>query len=319
MCEADMKRCIEKANAQYRACRIPGLVRTRYGTLLGYYECRNTVSDWAQIDLKVIRSTDSGETWQTVCMFPGDGNTLNNPVMIVDGETIHFLFCRNYRQLYACRSTDDGLTFTVPAEKTQAFEAAEGYNAAAVGPGHGIEHNGILLIPAWFAYNKEEPRAHRPSVIRMLYSQDHGESWKLSSCIGEEMLRNPSECALAVLPDQRVLLSIRHENLLRRRAFSVSQNGVDDWKSPCFVDEVPDPICQGSMAHTDRAVFHINCASEKERQKLTLRIWQENGNREILIDETGGYADLATDGQTVWILYERDVSNDGLYFTQIRL
>ena len=55
-----MDMIIEKANTQYGACRIPGLVLTKCGTLLGYYECRSSSSDWAQIDLKVIRNIRHG-------------------------------------------------------------------------------------------------------------------------------------------------------------------------------------------------------------------------------------------------------------------
>jgi len=73
------------------------------------------------------------------------------------------------------------------------------------------------------------------------------------------------------------------------------------------------------MTHTDKAVLHINCASEKERKNLTLRIWQDGLSREVPVDERGGYSDLATDGETVWILYERDVENDGLYFAQVTI
>ena len=48
---------IEKINTEYREYRIPGLILTEKGTLIGYYECRDSTSDWARIDLKIIRST----------------------------------------------------------------------------------------------------------------------------------------------------------------------------------------------------------------------------------------------------------------------
>lgn len=311
-----MKRMIERDGSIYRTCRIPGLVRTQRGTLLAYYECRRSMSDWADIDIKVIRSTDEGKTWQTVKTICGHENTLNNPVMIVDSDRVHFLYCCNYRQLFACVSVDDGLTFSEPEEHTSTLEQVGFYNAAAIGPGHGIAHQGRLLVPAWFAFNRENASAHRPSVIRVLYSEDAGHTWQLTDTLGSDLLINPSECAMAVTPTGRVAMSIRHENPLRQRAWSLSDSGIDGWEIIRFAPELPDPICQGSMASNASQVFHINCASEEKRVNLTLRIGQE---RSILVDELGGYADIAATPNAVYVLYERNIGNDGLYFTRIAL
>ena len=97
---------VEKANTEYLVYRIPGLVRTAKKTLLYCCECRkNSASDWAQIDLKVARSTDDGKTWETVLMIPGNGDTLNNPVLIAHGETVHFLCL--YHTTPACVLQED--------------------------------------------------------------------------------------------------------------------------------------------------------------------------------------------------------------------
>ena len=122
---------IEKINTEYREYRIPGLILTEKGTLIGYYECRDSTSDWARIDLKIIRSTDRGESWETVMIIPGEGHTMNNPVMIVDGEKIHFLYCRDYRELYYRRSTDDGKSFSEPRDITYVLQAHGFYNGCA--------------------------------------------------------------------------------------------------------------------------------------------------------------------------------------------
>jgi len=311
---------MEKARTRYSECRIPGMVMTACGTLLAYYECRDAHSDWARIDLKVIRSTDGGESWQTVMIIPGGENTLNNPVMIVDGEVIHFLYCKNYFELYICQSTDDGLTFTQAQNRTDVFSGFF-YNAAAIGPGHGIAHRGALLVPAWFADHPTDPQSHRPSVIRILYSLDHGENWRLSDIIGRDVLVNPSECALAVMKDGSVLISIRNENECRRRAYAVSKTGIEGWTALRFAQNMPDPICMGSMAHHNGTVYHINCASETKRGNLTLKISADGFEtfEERLVDAVGGYADVAVDGRTAYVLYERDVSNDGMYFTTVSL
>ena len=112
------KKLIEKVGGNYAMCRIPGLVKTDGGALVAYYECRKTNSDWADIDIKIIRSTDEGNTWQTTALFEGNGNTLNNPVMFVKGDELHFLFLKNYKELFYCFSSDDGKTFSSPEKKT---------------------------------------------------------------------------------------------------------------------------------------------------------------------------------------------------------
>ena len=113
---------IEKVNTEYRIYRIPVLVATSKGNLLACYECRKDYSDWAEIDLKIIKSEDGGETWRTISLIKGDGNTLNNPVFIVKGETIHFLYCKNYKKLFYCKSEDDGETFSQPQDISKDVE-----------------------------------------------------------------------------------------------------------------------------------------------------------------------------------------------------
>ena len=168
---------IEKVEGEkYSQCRIPGIVITESGTLLAYYECRKSNSDWADIDIKIIRSTDDGDSWQTVTIFEGNGNTLNNPVMFVNENKLHFLFLENYKTLFRCESTDDGQSFSTPEEIHINCDLF--YNVIAVGPGHGIVHNGKMIVPVWLAQNRDDPKAHRPSVISTLYS-DNGKDWSL--------------------------------------------------------------------------------------------------------------------------------------------
>ena len=308
---------IEKVhNGIYSQFRIPGIVVTEMGTLLAYYECRESNSDWARIDIKIIRSTDEGATWQTVALIKGEGNTLNNPVMFVKGDTLHFLFFKNYRILFHCISTDDGKTLSEPQEKH--FDCAFFYNVAAVGPGHGIVHNGRMIVPIWFAQNEMVPSAHHPSIISTLYSDD-GCQWYLGELIGKETLVNPSECALAVTADNKVIISIRNENSCHQRAFALSDNGFSNWQALHFDPKMPDPICMGSMCYENGTLYHINCESDTIRENLTVKISNdcfENFVR-VFVDTPGGYSDIAVKDSNLYILYERDYKNGGLYFQKI--
>ena len=310
---------IEQVNCgNHSLYRIPGIVITEKGTLLAYYECRKAASDWAEIDIKIIRSTDEGETWQTVTVVEGHGNTLNNPVMFVKGEEIHFLFLKNYKVLFHCVSTDDGKTFSAPQEKS--IDCDLFYNVVAVGPGHGIVHDGNMIVPVWFAQNEENAKAHRPSVIATLYSAD-GETWHLGERIGEAALVNPSECALAITADQKVLISIRNENTCHQRAFALSDNGFSHWTDLHFDPRIPDPVCMGSMCHRDGVIYHINCSSASARENLTVKISKDGfaSFEELFVDTPAGYSDIAIHNGKLFILYERDCKKDGLYFKKITL
>ncbi|MGN1479960.1 MAG: exo-alpha-sialidase [Acutalibacteraceae bacterium] len=307
-----------KTDETYSNFRIPGLVLTEKGTLLGCCECRRGLSDWSAIDLTVRRSTDKGKSWTQTVLIPGGGATLNNPVLTVLGRKILFMFCMNYKRLFICESEDDGQTFTKPREINGIF--ANGgffYNAAAIGPGHGVVKDGTVIIPVWFAYNRNDEKSHHPSFISTVYSVDGGESWRLGEIIGRDVLLDPSECA-AALWQGRVVISIRNENRERRRAFAVSKTGFSDWSEPLLYDNMPDPVCMGSMDSNGGELFHINCDSVTDRVDLTLKISRDcfKSFESIIIDESGGYADIAV-GDKIYVLYEKNFGEDGLFFCSV--
>ena len=305
---------LEKNGVGYHTYRIPGLVRTERGTLIAYYECRASLSDWAQIDLKVVRSTDGGAHWDDVMILAGHGATLNNPVMITDGETVHFLYCKNYKELFYCRSTDDGAHFSEPVNKSAAFERADiSYTVAAVGPGHGIKHGSNLLAPVWFADNPENEKAHHPSYISTIVSDDGGESFRVGEIIGRALFRDASECALAIMPDGSILNSIRNVNAEKRRGLAVSANGFSDWQDVRLEPTLPDPVCMGSMTHLDGVIWHINCNSETKRENLTVRVSRDGMKtfESIPIADVAAYSDIAVSRDTLYILYEGE---GGLHF-----
>lgn len=314
---------IEEIGSDYVAYRIPGLVLTNRNTLLACYECRrSSASDWAEIDLKVIRSRNGGASWETVLLLPSKGSTLNNPVLIADGERIHFLFCQNYQGLFHCVSLDDGKSFSSPVELRSALTRADFfYNAVAIGPGHGILHKGRLIVPVWFACNKEKPKSHHPSIIGTLYSEDRGESWQLGELLPIGGLKDPNESAIAADSTGCVVLSIRSESPERMRALSFSPTGIGSWTEPCLRSTLRDPVCQGSLFSHGGFLYHVNCDSDTQRENLVLKISNDRfqSYRSVLIDGVGGYSDLAVGEHHIYVLYERGALNGmgGLFFQRL--
>lgn len=312
---------LTRTDGEFFENRIPGIISTRHGTLIAYYEARRSNSDWADIDICVLRSENCGSSWERVLQIPGGGNTLNNPVMIDDGDTVHFLYCKNYRELYYRKSCDDGKSFT-PKRRVH-FDAPVPYTVFAVGPGHGITHGGELLVPIWFAYDINDPKAHKPSQIAVLHSPNGGNSWLAGDVISCE-LPNPSECALATDGCGRVLISIRNEDKAHLRALSVSDNGYSGWALPTLCHSLPDPICQGSMLSTGGYVMHLNCTSQTAREDLVLKLSRDGFDtyKDVYISRNGGYADLCAVGGKVCVFYEvRDkmTKTMDLHFTAVPL
>ena len=149
----------------------------------------------------------------------------------------------------------------------------------------------------------------------------------MGEIIDRDVLIDPSECALAVTAEGDLMLSIRNECPALMRALAYSKTGIDGWSTPVLSPALPDPICQGSMDYANGLVYHVNCncAIEKHRQNLTVKI---SGDRfvtfdEIFVDDEGGYADIAVDGDMVYVLYERavcrmgrEIERDGIYFVK---
>ena len=306
---------VEKAFADYTDFRIPGIVVTERGTLLRYCECRRAVGDWSDIDIKVDRSADMGKTWDTVLLIKSGGNTLNNPVMFVDGEQLIFLYCKNYKEIWKCKSTNDGKSFGETERVNFDGSIDFFYNVVALGPGHGIVHNERLIVPVWFAYNRENEKSHRPSFISTFYSDDKGESWQLGEVIFQSELRNPSECALAVTAENEIMISIRHECEIRTRALAKSTDGISGWKDLRFEKNLADPICMGSMTHRNGTIYHINCDcdstrySAEERKNLTVKISDDcfKSYKSIYVSDRGGYSDIAIWENKLFIFYEKTI------------
>ena len=311
---------VEEPFADYTDFRIPGLVVTESGTLLRYCECRRSGSDWGDIDVKVDRSNDEGKSWQTVLLLKGGGNTLNNPVMFVFGERLLFLYCKNYKEIWKCVSTDDGKSFC-DAERVD-FESSVDffYSLVALGPGHGIVHNGRLLVPAWFAYNERDAKAHWPTFISTIFSDDGGSTWRVGEPIFRDELINPSECALAVTGENEILISIRHAGEIKKRALAKSADGISGWQALRFEDNLADPTCMGSMTHRDGRIYHVNCDSVQGRENLTVKISDDcfTTCRSILVSKAAGYADISLLGEKICVFYETvETGSYALYFEVI--
>ncbi len=306
----------------YERARIPGIVCTGKGNLVAYCELRRSDSDWAVIDIGMKKSSDGGKSWsdRKILVSGENENTVNNPVMIADGDTLHFLYCVNYKRVFYMKSTDEGESWTEKTELTDSVRQQAGdffFSCIATGPTHGIMlSSGRLLVPIWMAYNKEDDKSHHPSVISVIYSDDKGKSWKLGEIFNS--LSDPSEFSVAEVNGE-VIASIRHENPERLRAVGkISADG--EIYDVHLREHLPDPVCCGGLFSYENELLFSNCASKTDREKLILRRLAADISEtdSILISEEAGYSDVCaySPEKTAFILFEK---HKQLFITAVSL
>lgn len=320
----------------YDIYRIPAIVVTGRGTVLAFCGGRYGASDWAPIDIVLRRSTDGGVTWQpsqVIASLPG--STVDNAVPILDHLTgaVHLLYQVDYARCFYTSSQDDGGTFGAPMDITGVFEQFRGeydWNVIAPGPGHGLQMaNGRLVVPVWLSTGG---KAHRPSIVAVIYSDDHGCMWQRGDVVVRHSTAtpNPSETVALQLEDGRVMLNIRNESPRHRRLVSCSSNGVTGWSEPAFDEELFEPICFASLVRLTgkRRILFASPDSRDTpkgegdrrygRRNLTIRLSDDDGETwpiaRVLDAGPSGYSDLAVAGDgAILCLYESAAAGSDIF------
>ncbi|WP_165452255.1 sialidase family protein [Paenibacillus thalictri] len=250
----------------YWVFRIPGLITTKKGTVIAWYDARmGKGSDWDPIDIVIKRSFDNGVTWEEPRVLVGyeqysAAEPVNNLVLFADLVTgdVHCLYCTNYERLYYMKSDDEGASFSEPTDITSVMETYRdryAWQVIAPGPGHGIQlTGGRLVIPVWMSEGTGEEfgngkKGHRPSDVVSIYSDDHGQTWRPGEFVvrTSDAILHPNETVPVELSDGTVLFNVRTESDTYRRLIVTSPDGAGTWSQPYFDEALPDPICFGSI------------------------------------------------------------------------
>lgn len=329
-------------DSKYSSMRIPSLSITKKGTLLAFCEARiGSSSDWADIDLVMRRSTDGGNTWSKVYIIDSMKKApVGNPTVITDDKgTVHLLYQKDYARAFHITSNNDGITWSQPKEITEVFEKFKpeyDWKVLAPGPGHGIQmHNGRLLSAVWLANsNSLTPRrSHHPSCVATIYSDDYGKTWQRGTIVADNSaeIKDPNESMPVLLSDGSVLLSIRNLSSVKRRAFSVSKTGIDNWSKIWYQEELFDPACMASIVslqkNKQRALLFINPDSRDiahhPRENLTAKVSFDDGKtwplKKVLNPGAAGYNDAVVDNAgNVYCLYETNTeANKGFTYSLV--
>lgn len=316
----------------YFAYRIPALITAKSGTLLAFCEGRKTsLSDDGDNDLVLRRSTDSGASWHKLQLVHEEGGdavvTIGNPCPVVDPATGRIWLSMNRKngRVLITHSDDDGVTWS-PVRDITSEASRPGWGWYAMGPGVGIAlergpHRGRLILPA---NHRETTDRSGPSASHVVYSDDHGETWKLGGTVG----LHTNECQLVeTLTGEKSELLINMRNhwarsgkrpeLAGRRLVSRSSDDGMTWSEPIRDEALVEPTCQASLiryswpTETQKSVLlFANPDSTSKRERLTVRASFDEGRtwpvRKLIDSGSSGYCCLTRlkDGR-VGLIYER--------------
>ncbi len=337
-----------------KAYRIPGLVTTNAGSLIGVYDVRwnNSADLQERIDIGVSRSTDKGQTWEPMRIamsfsdtdgFPSGQNGVGDPAVLVDENTgtvwavaVWTHGMGNGRawtnslpgmepietpQLVIARSDDDGRTWSEPVNVTKQVKDPS-WCFLLQGPGRGITmRDGTLVFAIQFIDKDRMPHAG------IMYSKDHGETWHIHN----PARPNTTEAQVAEVEPGVLMLNMR-DNRGGARAVMLTEDLGRSWtEHPSHRTTLREPVCMASLISVparknvlgkDLLLFS-NPDTTDGRYNITIKASLDGGVTwpfSLLLDEEKGwgYSCLTmVDPETVGILYESSVAH--ITFQSVKL
>ncbi len=338
------------------AYRIPGLVTSNQGTLLGVYDVRHNNSADLQeyVEIGLSRSTDGGQTWEKMRIpmafgesggLPKAQNGVGDPAILVDRQTGTLWIVAAWThgmgnarawfnsqqgmdgnhtaQLMMVKSDDDGQTWSEPINVTEQVKDPSWYFLLQ-GPGRGISmDDGTLVFAAQYIGSDRIPNAC------IIYSKDHGDTWHISNLART----NTTESQVAEVEPGVLMLNMR-DNRGGSRAVSVTTDMGETWKEhESSRTALCEPVCMASLLAVKAAdnalgkdiLLFSNPDDTQNRRNITIKASLDGGNtwlegNQLLLDAGWGwgYSCLTLiDKETVGILYESSVAH--MTFQAIRL
>ncbi len=338
---------------------VYGLTVTKKGTVLAFCEGRITVGDHTPHHLLLKRSVDSGQTWSDdIFIERSDGAFFKNveeggktecwanPAAVVDQKTgrVFIFYALNegskdqkWSRVFYRYSDDDGKTWLPDSSRGGRIEITSlfknnpaGWTFHMPGPGHGIQlarqrgaqrsKNGRLVVPFW---NRTALSGKRAYGVFAVYSDDHGETWKLGGAAGKEYGMNESR--IAELPDGKLVINGRGsaaeynlagEDALPARLYTYSEDGGETFSKTEARRELSYFRTDSSLISyplgADRyALLFSYPGSARARERMTVSVSLDQGiswaHHKLIYEGPSTYSDLVVlPGRTIGLLYGKD-------------
>lgn len=349
--------------------RIPAIIGLPNGDLLAFAEGRvNGSNDFGDINIVAKRSHDKGLTWTALqTVVDVDSLQAGNPAPVVDltdpaypkGRIILFYNTGNnhenevrkgngLREVWYIASTDNGYSWSRPVNITTqthrpkqpainpAYNFKEDWRSYANTPGHAIQfsdgrYKGRIFVAA--NHSTGEPTADATDYsAHGFYTDDHCTTFRISATVSRT---GSNESMAAVLGNGKLMMNSRNQRAdTMARIVSLSSDGGASWNTTFIDNNLPDPICQGSILTVGNTkgkaiVAFCNAASRIHRDSLTLRISYDDGRhwqKSYLLDKGTGkaeedataYSDLVKlSDNEIGVLYERKDYTQ-IFFMRVR-
>lgn len=330
------------------AFRIPGLVTSNKGTLLGVYDVRynSSVDLQEYVDVGLSRSTDCGQTWEKMRLplsfgeyggLPKAQNGVGDPAILVDKQTGTIwivaawthgmgndrawwssrqgMDVNHTAQLMMTKSDDDGKTWSAPVNVTEQVKDPSWFFLLQ-GPGRGISmQDGTLVFAAQYIGADRIPNAC------IIYSKDHGMNWNISTLARS----NTTESQVVEIEPGVLMLNMR-DNRGGSRAVAITGDMGKTWTEHSSSRKaLREPVCMASLIKVEAKdnvlgkdiLLFSNPDTVKGRNHITVKASLDGGitwlpEHQVMLDEREGwgYTCLSMiDKETVGILYESSVAH----------
>lgn len=342
----------------YKSFRIPAIIKTFNNDLLAFCEGRvNSSGDFGDIDIVMKRSTDHGKTWTSISKVVNyDLLQAGNPAPVIDNTDPAypngriFLFYntgnnhegeirkgKGVREVWYKTSIDNGITWSegvnittqthrpIYPQVSSTYNFKEDWRSYANTPGHGLQilegiYRGRIFIAANHSSGAPLPNFMDYNA-HAYYSDDHGKSFKLSETVN---VPGSNESTAAEISNNRVMLNARNQSgHIKARLAVIGSNGGANWDTSYFDNQLPDPVCEGSILNIGtknkkNILAFSNAADTLRRDNLTLRISFDEGKtwpKRIPIDKSPvegakdftAYSDLVKmNNNQIGVLYEKE-------------